>query len=417
MVIRKLSSALKYTATACALFSLVFVFTSLSVYADDRPVLYTDPANCPPCRDLESLYGSLLNKYVRVVTPFDANGNFNPEYQQNRSGSIPALSNGQSPFTFFAQKAMEEGQARIQPPVQRPAGPTAADILILRAQLEALRAQGAPLINPPAVDSAEAMRNQLLRLRGQSVVNPSAPRVPVDITNAEYQKGAVAMLEMKNSQNIGTGLGAGTVVGCSPSNSRPGQYACFIVTAAHVLATHDARGVETYPPDITMRANFYVDNEKIIKNMPVTMIGVDKKNDVALGLIYLNNPLPSLPLAPINYVPAVGERVIGLGCPAGSPPREYTGSRAGVVGVEDGRIMTNCIPYPADSGGPLLSRTTCMVIGSCTGFESVEGGRGIFPQTRYIYELLANSNYKNEVFINPNGFMTNKNGLALPKQK
>jgi S1-C subfamily serine protease len=75
----------------------------------------------------------------------------------------------------------------------------------------------------------------------------------------------------------------------------------------------------------------------------------DEKRDLAV--LFVQHRFPTLPIAPSDASPRVGEFVVALGTPFGLEASASTGV---VSAVEADAIQTDAAANPGSSGGPLL---------------------------------------------------------------
>ncbi len=219
---------------------------------------------------------------------------------------------------------------------------------------------------------------------------------------------------------VPTSNGTGFLVGCSPSAdpAHPNSQACFLVTASHLFGAQDATGrmvLDRYgritvdnPASFGVTADFFRDNEMItregltVQMFPWVNPVVIPDRDLALGVIYIPNSanlnIPSIPVNTSQTLP-VGTHVIGVGCRGDGPPTLYTGPNACVNRIEQGGcIVTNQIPYPGDSGGPLYTydeNGRLVVSGVCQGRNLPREATGTFASLQYLPELLRQNQLQN----------------------
>ncbi|MSR73786.1 MAG: serine protease [Candidatus Pacebacteria bacterium] len=189
------------------------------------------------------------------------------------------------------------------------------------------------------------------------------------------------------------GYGTGVVIGSSEIG--PGVYANQILSAAHVIK--DPRKKKA-PQGITVV--LYDKKGKEAAKIPAKVLYTEKPNDLGLAVIYTNRELPSMPVAPANFKPRVGDAVIGVGCRMGSPPKIYSDAASCITKIDIpevsfGNIEISCDVDHGDSGGPLASKDGT-IIGVCHAkigdrFDDTKVGPGVYINTAEINRFLTNA--------------------------
>ncbi len=119
-----------------------------------------------------------------------------------------------------------------------------------------------------------------------------------------------------------------------------------------------------------------------------TLVGSDKEADIGLITIPTGEAFPATPLASASLVPAIGAKVVSIGCGGGGvPSREQL--RVTDVNRFTGPDTLVCtgMPVQGRSGGGLFDESGALV-GVC--FAADETGKGgVYCGVKPIYELLA----------------------------
>jgi serine protease Do len=174
---------------------------------------------------------------------------------------------------------------------------------------------------------------------------PHAPAQPIDPYGARAQAGLVQITSSLDYQNA-VGTGAGIVL--SPGGE--------VLTNNHVVAG---------------ASSITATNVGTGHNYPVSVIGYDRKHDVALVQLLGANDLPTAAIGDSSQV-ALGQAVVAIGNAGGpgSPLSHETGNVTGlnqtVVASDDltgsserltGLIEVAADLRPGDSGGPLVNNS------------------------------------------------------------
>lgn len=230
---------------------------------------------------------------------------------------------------------------------------------------------------------AVALRAELARRLAEIQVAATAAK-PTDHTDQ-----TIALRIALNGKAV---IGSGTIIGCSPSESKPDKYACFVFTVAHFFEDQENKKVPVDPQNFTIKGGALFEGEDpTIANIPIKIIGIDRLRDVAIGLMYVDAPLPAAPLPPRGYSPSLLTPVVSVGC-SSNIPRPYGDSKTCVIGVlADGIIQTNCPPKPGDSGGGIYDKSG-YVIGTCLSFSELKDGtplnKGSYALSDHAYNLI-----------------------------
>ena len=194
------------------------------------------------------------------------------------------------------------------------------------------------------------------------------------------------------ADGVRASIGSGTVIGCSRSESQPGKYACFIFTVAHFFKGEGQGGTPIDPSNFTVTGKaLFEDGEPAVKGLSIKIIGIDREHDVAIGLMYVDEPLPAAPLPPRGYVPPLGAPVMSAGC-SSDVPRPYGESDTCIIAVTPkGVLKTNCAPKEGDSGGGIYDESG-HVIGTCMSFSELKDGTplniGNYAPAEHAYNLV-----------------------------
>ena len=173
--------------------------------------------------------------------------------------------------------------------------------------------------------------------------------VIVDPTAKDFaQLPSAARLRVKGP--FGTDFGTGSVILSDEGRA-------LIITVSHIFRNADEKSVisaEIFNPKTGKVETFFVGYDGIKKT--------DPKADVGLLLIPTNRVISTLPLASINDVLVVGQKVVSYGCGGGEPPSKlehlitifnrYVGSDT---------IECTGVPLQGRSGGALVDGNGRMI--------------------------------------------------------
>ncbi len=226
-----------------------------------------------------------------------------------------------------------------------------AGFAIVLAQMFALQAQGAPdsfadLADKvsPSVVNITTTTTIAAQTEGGPTVPPGSPFEDLFKNFRDQQDGAPA--RPRRSQALGSGF----VI------SEDG----FIVTNNHVIDGSDEIEIEFFSGEV----------------LPATVVGTDKKTDIALLKVESDKPLPFVSFGDSDVM-RVGDWVLAVGNPLG----QGFSVSAGIVsarnralsGTYDDFIQTDAAINRGNSGGPLFNMDG-QVVGVNTAILSPNGG-------------------------------------------
>lgn len=189
-----------------------------------------------------------------------------------------------------------------------------------------------------------------------------------------------ASVQILVDDSKGRTFGSGTVLKCE-RNDNDDKFTCYVLTVAHVFSDYNKSS-----------------KLKVANLTGGKVLLVNKDADLALVSVQSSRPLTTAHLAPRNWKPVVGERVIQIGYPQGKPVSILTGKRSHtIIAVNrylgSGTIECSLQPIEGRSGGGLFLERTGEQIGVCSAREPSEK-IGIYASLEEIYKMLVGTKYE-----------------------
>lgn len=203
------------------------------------------------------------------------------------------------------------------------------------------------------------------------LAEPKTKPTQQDLINASVQ----LIIDTPKSRE----LGSGTVLKCE-RNKDDKKFTCYVLTVAHLFSGFDKSS--------KLRIGDLVDGKVLI---------INKGADLALVSVQSSRPLSSAHLAPRDFKPFIGDKVIQIGYPQGKAVSILTGKREHKVSAVNrylgsGTIECSLEPIEGRSGGGLFLERTGEQIGVCSVREPSEQ-RGIYASLEEIYKMLEGTKY------------------------
>ncbi|MFQ5731617.1 MAG: trypsin-like peptidase domain-containing protein [Planctomycetaceae bacterium] len=229
---------------------------------------------------------------------------------------------------------------------------------------------------PRSADAGATGRRRPLGRRSGVTIRGNNPDQPLAEPTAIPADPLAASVRIRVRDGNGINYGSGTVI-----DGRRGR--AIILTCAHLF-----RGVKG---DAAVEVDLYEGTR--VRRFRGTVITHDLKADVGLISISTDEPIPSVPLAGPRDPAHRGDRVFGIGCGGGDPPKRLAMQVTGVnryLGPDN--LECTGMPQQGRSGGGLFDGQG-RLIGVCFAAEP-KNRRGLYAGLRPIRALLKRADVR-----------------------